>query len=97
MQQGETILLTILSDRTDPTILKPDMVTLEGFLGLDKNPNRGIEFRFKTIGNVDFLPIKSLNLQQSSLLDNNFQRTTDKSLFIKKIAKNGHSIPPTAG
>ncbi|WP_339810436.1 hypothetical protein [Zunongwangia profunda] len=85
MQQGETILLTVLSDRTDPAILKPDLVTLEGFLGLDKNPNRGVEFRFKTIGNVDFLPIKSLNLQKYSLLDNNFQRTNDVSLFLKKI------------
>lgn len=85
MQKGETILLTVLSDRTDPVILKPDMATLEGFLGLDKNPNRGVEFKFKTIGDVDFLPIKSLNLKQSSLLDNNFQRTTDVSLFINKV------------
>lgn len=83
--RGETLCLTVLSDRTDPAIINPDMATLDGFLELGKNPDRGVDFKFKVIGNVDYLPARSLELQSSSLMDNDFQRTADVRRFLNRM------------
>lgn len=83
--EEETVCLTVLSDRTDPIIAKPDMATIEGFLELGKNPDRGVDFKFKVIGNVDFLPARSFELQSSSLMDNDFQRTADVRRFLNRM------------
>ena len=85
MLEEDTACLTVLSDRTDPIIAKPDMATLESFLELGKNPDRGVDFKFKVIGNVDFLPARSLKLQSSSLVDNDFQRTADVGRFLNRM------------
>ena len=85
ISRGDTISLTILSDRTDPSIEVPAMEHIRPLLGLDNNQNRGIYLSYQIVGDVDFTPVQSLRLEPYSLLDNDFQRIADVEVFLKEV------------
>lgn len=85
MWEGQQISLWVLSDRTDPSIALPQPEDFRGLMGLDTEPNTGVDFNFKIIGNVDYSPTRSLQLKQHSLWDNDFQRTSDVEGFLESV------------
>tara|TARA_R110002124_G_scaffold17532_3_gene73496 strand:- start:378227 stop:378883 length:657 start_codon:yes stop_codon:yes gene_type:complete len=85
MWKGQQISLSVLSDRTDPSITLPQAEDILGLMGLDTEPNTGVDFNFKVIGNVDYSPTQSLQLKTHSLWDNDFQRTSNVQGFLTSV------------
>lgn len=80
-----TTAITILADRTDKDIPKPNYNVIETLLDLEDNPNNGVVFKLQNIGNTDFNLIKTVEIEKGSILDNSFQRKSDVIHFHKAI------------
>lgn len=83
--ESETSFVTVLSDRTDPTIEKPNPKEITELLGLKHDPNRGIDFSFQVIGNVDYRPVSKLPLEPHSLLNNDFERSFQVEQYMHSL------------
>lgn len=80
-----TTAITILADRTDMDIPKPNYNVIQTLFDLEDNPNNGVVLKFQNIGNTDFNPVQSIEIKEGSLLDNSFQRKFDVTEFYKAI------------
>lgn len=83
--QTSTIAITILADRTDKDIPKPNYKVIQTLLDLEDNPNNGVVLKFQNIDNTDFNPVQSIKIKEGSVLDNSFQRKSDVTEFYKAI------------
>jgi len=85
-KDNTAIDITVMADRTDSTtIVKPSVSWILNLSGLDKLPNRSIDFRFQNIGSTDFNPVYTANLKQGSFLDNKLERKIITARFYKLI------------
>ena len=82
-QETNTTAITILADRTDREIAKPEYDAIHPFLNIEDNPNNGIILKLQNIGNTDYNTVQTINIKEGSLLDNSFQRKTEINQFYK--------------